>query len=328
MTTKKEIRKSRELCELRQKQALPLDIKVEMAKSRIREWVNYFGLDACAVSVSGGKDSTVLLHIAREVYPDIKAVFFDTGLEMPEVRRFALSLKNVDVVRPKRTFRQVIDKCGYPIISKEIADRIYRLRNYNLSEEARNRILYGVMPDGSKTRFKLSDKWRYLLDAPFEIGNGCCSELKKKPAKAYAKKTGRYAQIVGTMAEESALRTQVWLRQGCNAYDNKDKKSAPLSFFTEADIWEYIRTRGLKYSAVYDMDYARSGCFACCFGVQFDGVPNRFQRLQKTHPKLWAYCMKPKPNGGLGLKEVLEYIGIPYENINETERAEKPVSLL
>ena len=30
---------------------------------------------------SGGKDSTVLLHIARRIFPDIKAVFSDTGIQ-------------------------------------------------------------------------------------------------------------------------------------------------------------------------------------------------------------------------------------------------------
>lgn len=32
------------------------------------------------------------------------------------------------------------------------------------------------------------------------------------------------------------------------------------------------------------------------------------QRMKETHPKQYAYCME-----NLGLKEVLEYIGIPYE---------------
>ena len=41
--------------------------------------------------------------------------------------------------------------------------------------------------------------------------------------------------------------------------------------------------------------------------------PNRFQQLKETHPKIWEYCMKPWDQGGLGLKEVLEYINVPYE---------------
>lgn len=74
------------LQELKIRQALPLEVKINMTKIRLREWVNYYGLDGVYISFSGGKDSTVLLHIARSIYPDIKACFVDTGLEYPEIR--------------------------------------------------------------------------------------------------------------------------------------------------------------------------------------------------------------------------------------------------
>ena len=86
---------------------------------------------------------------------------------------------------------------------------------------------YGIMPDGRRTRFKLSEQWRYLLDAPFRIGAGCCSEMKKKPLKKYAKETGR-VPFIGTMAAESKLRTQLWLKNGCNAFQAKRDLNAAL----------------------------------------------------------------------------------------------------
>lgn len=73
--------------DLRELQALPLDLKILKTKNRIKEWYDYFG-GQVYVSFSGGKDSTVLLHIARELYPDIEAVFVNTGLEYPEIRKF------------------------------------------------------------------------------------------------------------------------------------------------------------------------------------------------------------------------------------------------
>ena len=152
-----------------------------------------------------------------------------------------------------------------------------------------------------------------MLNAPFDIGAGCCKEMKKKPINKYAKETGR-VPIVGTMAAESSLRTSTWLKYGCNAFDNKKATSAPLSFWTDSDIWEYIHKYNLPYCKVYDMGYARTGCVFCMFGVHLDKTPNRFQQLQKTHPQLWRYCMKPWDKGGLGMREVLEYMGIPYEN--------------
>ena len=116
--------------ELRIRQALPLEQKILMTKTRIREWVNYYGLEGVYVSFSGGKDSTVLLHIAREIYPDIKAVFVDTGLEYPEIREFVKTFDNVDIIRPKMNFKQVIEKYGYPFISKEVSECVYGAKKY------------------------------------------------------------------------------------------------------------------------------------------------------------------------------------------------------
>lgn len=116
--------------DLKMRQALPLDVKVRMTQQRIREWVNEFGIDGVYVSFSGGKDSTVLLHIVRQIYPDMRAVFVDTGLEYPEIREFVKTFENVEWLKPTMTFKQVIEKYGYPFISKEVAECVYGARKY------------------------------------------------------------------------------------------------------------------------------------------------------------------------------------------------------
>lgn len=110
-------------------QAMPLEVKVGMTKTRIREWVKEYGTDGVYVSFSGGKDSTVLLHIVRELYPNVEAVFVDTGLEYPEIRRFVKTFENVTILRPKMRFDEVIKKYGYPIISKEVGECVFQGRN-------------------------------------------------------------------------------------------------------------------------------------------------------------------------------------------------------
>jgi len=121
---------TRTLTDLQSMQAAPLSVKVRMTKSRIRDWVNEFGEDGVYVSFSGGKDSTVLLHLVREMYPNIPAVFCDTGLEYPEVRDFVKTFDNVTWLKPKLTFKQVIEKYGYPFISKEVAECVWGARRY------------------------------------------------------------------------------------------------------------------------------------------------------------------------------------------------------
>lgn len=299
-----------QIWELQQMQSLPLAAKVVMTQQRIREWYEHWD-GMVYVSFSGGKDSTVLLHLVRDMYPDVPAVFSDTGLEFPEIREFVKTIPNVTWLKPDMTFRKVLKKYGYPVIGKEQAKWIDEARRGNA--EGQSRRLYGIRKGDKKSTFRISEQWHYLMNAPFKISDECCNEMKKKPMKRYAHETGR-VPIIGTMAEESKLRTQHWLQEGCNAYDAKRPTSKPMSFWTEADVWQYIRENNIPYSKVYDMGYGRTGCIFCMFGAHFDGQPTRFQRLQRTHPKLWRYCMKDWEAGGLGMRQVLEYMGIPFEN--------------
>ena len=115
--------------------------------------------------------------------------------------------------------------------------------------------------------------------------------------------------IIGTMASESKLRLQSWILNGCNSFDTKKPKSQPLSFWTEKDIWDYIKTRGLNYSKIYDMGYERTGCVFCMFGLWSEPkYNNRFIRLKKTHPKLYKYCME-----NLGLKEIINWVDLQLD---------------
>lgn len=116
--------------ELYQFQALSLLQKVEMTKARIKAWVDTFGLDGVYISFSGGKDSTVLLHIARQMYPTIQAVFVDVPTQYPELRTFAEKFENLEVLKPKISFMQVCEKYGFPLISKEVSESVSGARKY------------------------------------------------------------------------------------------------------------------------------------------------------------------------------------------------------
>lgn len=115
--------------ELTMLQSLPLSIKIEKTKLRIKEWYEHWN-GQVYVSFSGGKDSTVLLDIARNMYPDIEAVYSDTGLEYPEIKEFVKTFDNVTIVRPKYSFKEILTKYGYPIISKEVANVVANSRRW------------------------------------------------------------------------------------------------------------------------------------------------------------------------------------------------------
>lgn len=138
--------------------------------------------------------------------------------------------------------------------------------------------------------------------------------MKKSPIGIYQRKH-KVVPFIGTLAEESRLREQAWVRHGCNAFDAKHQTSQPLSFWTEQDILKYLYIEGWEIASVYGdivgvdkdgMEYEpmpgvdctlkctgcqRTGCVFCGFGCHLEKGETRFQRLAKTHPKQYEYCM-------------------------------------
>lgn len=300
---------------LAQLQSLPLEAKIILTQKRIKEWYEITGGE-CYISYSGGKDSLVLLTLVREIYPDCPAVFVDTGLEYPEVKEFALNTPNVTIIKPKISFRRVIIDEGYPVVSKEIAQAVreanlsdglkyaYRLRQFEGTHPVRN--------------FKSS---AFLLNAPFKISEKCCNHLKKNPLKEYTKKTGRYP-FVGTLAQESNIRQLSWIRYGCNSFETSNKRSQPLAFWTEQSILQFLYERNMKIPSVYGeiikndkyslTGLQRTGCMFCLFGAKYDKEIKRFLFLKERYPQVYKYCLKDIEKGGLGMKEVLDFLDIEY----------------
>ena len=353
--------------DLKQMQSLPLEAKIVMTQQRIRQWYDHWDGDVY-VSFSGGKDSTVLKHIVDHtsgVY-DVPAVFVNTGLEYPEIQRFVKDIKagkypcfnsNVEIIRPEMRFDDVIKKYGYPVISKEGSKIIKEARaaiQQNNTKSTAWKKLKGELIDntGKKSQYNMAN-WAFMLDAPYKISHQCCDVMKKRPAKKYAKETGRKPNIA-TLADESRLRYQKWIRVGCNAFEEKTPTSNPLSFWTEQDILHYLKKFNVPYASVYGdiqlkpldgaeegqiniIDYLgcyepqdalettgckRTGCIFCCFGCHLEKAPNRFQMLKETHPRQYEYCIgggemidgQWQPNKeGLGLGKVLDYMGVKYD---------------
>lgn len=307
--------------ELQELQALPLERKIQITQARIIEWYQKNNGNV-HVSFSGGKDSRVLLHLVRQIYPDVQGVFVDTGLEFPEIRKFVQTFDNIVWLKPEKNFRQVIEEYGYPLVSKNVSQLIQEARR---GHHWASYVLDGKNANGTENHFrKRFVKWKYLVDSDIKISNECCNVMKKAPLKKFEKQT-QSKPILGTMAEESFIRQKSWLQSGCNAFDSKRPTSQPMSFWTEQDVLQYIKRYNLPIASVYgdiiEVDGKlrttgrdRTGCVFCAFGCHLEKTPNRFQRLQKTHPKLWEYCMRPWDEGGLGMREPLTLVGVNPDN--------------
>ena len=299
--------------ELKALQSLPLEVKVLKTQQRIREWVTHWGTDGVYVSFSGGKDSTVLLHLMREIYPEVEAVFVNTGLEYPEIQRFVKTFDNVRILYPKKTFKKVICDYGYPVISKEVAQCVYEV--YSAGKESR--VYSKFIPDSDYNikyggKFSVA-KWEPLLYVDFKISHHCCNQIKKNPVKRFEKEAEK-KPMTATMACESRLRENMWCQNGCNAFDVKRPHSKPMSFWTEQDVLQYIKEKNIDIPEVYgdiipnegqlafegfECKYCttgerRTGCIFCGFGAHLEKGEGRFQRLKRTHPKQYDFCI----NGG------------------------------
>lgn len=386
--------------DLVQMQSLPLEQKIVMTKQRIKVWyeswckfeivstktgkTRFVTFDTrdnrepelkeneyiesvydgqVYVSFSGGKDSTVLLHMVREMYPDVEAVFVNTGLEYPEIQKFVKTFDNVTILRPEMRFDEVIKKYGYPMISKNVANCIrgakksiskgvYSLRLRQLGVRPNE---YGGLKDSGRYDYDgmvknskfIKTKYKPLIDVDFEISEKCCDLMKKKPCKAFEKNGKK--PMIATMAQESTLREANWLKSGCNAFEGNHPKSQPMSFWTEQDVLQYIKKYNLPIVSVYgDVVYSerpdqmkleefdcecgaeklnttgchRTGCIFCGFGCHLEKGESRFERLKRTHPRQYDYCLNGgeydengvwKPNSrGLGMKHVFDELNKLY----------------
>ena len=226
-----------------------------------------------------------------------------------------------------------------------------KMRNREGGANQRLLIMLGELPPKSKTGITPDKslynqkKYKFFLEAPFEISNKCCNVMKKAPAHKYGKETGR-VPILATMAEESRLRTQKWLQNGCNGFEMKSPVSTPMAFWREQDVLKYIQQNNIKICSVYgdivpdyegedqlsgQMDICdlglsddtrklkttgcdRTGCMFCGFGCHVE-KESRFVRMKQTHPKQYDYIMRPKEQGGLNYKEVIDWIN-EHGNLN------------
>jgi len=267
--------------ELRLLKALDLETKVRKSMLRIDEAIREFGIDKCYISYSGGKDSEVLKHLIHTKYPEMVSIFGNTTAEYPETYKQIQRCRDKgDVILQADapvTFKQVVEQYGYPMFTKRVSASMRAYRN--TKAEKTKVILLDYMERTQK-------KYVKYKDMPFS--DRCCLKLKHGVVEKFAKVRGLECSFIATTTEESRYRESSWLQKGCNAFDIKTgAQSRPLSFWTEKDIWQYISNNNIEVCEIYKMGYERNGCMYCGFGVQYEDMPNRIQKLAETHPKAY-----------------------------------------
>ena len=260
----------RKLKALRRYQALSLEAKIRYAERLIEAALLL--AQRPIVCWSGGKDSTVLLHLVRQFAPNIDVTFNDTGVEFRETREFVNRLAddwslNLHVTNPPPgAFWECIEKYGWPI--------------------------------GGKGR---DGKIKTKGGASVRMSDNCCYYCKRKPAERLYKELGVDCTLLGILAGESKRRRFLWVDYGDFYYQKRRKLWTvhPLSIWLEEDIWAYHNREGLPHCSLYDVGHQRVGCWPCLMDW---GYPDsHLSRLRRSHPRLWRFLVVDK---GLGAELV------------------------
>lgn len=232
---------------------------------------------------SGGKDSTVVLHLARLLWPDIPIIYVDTGVEFPESSEFVRLLiekwkLNFTVVEPLENegFWSLGERYGWPIFGKSVASNVERAVNT------------------ANIRSQLSALERLLAVNKIRISCRCTEFIQERPSKRAEKALSADVKIIGLRASESRARVRLWVDYGdhyyVKRYFGRRKgiwKVNPIATWTEQDIWKYHEINSISYCKLYDIGYPRNGCWPCAMGV----VNGQLKRLKRGHPTLFEYLI-------------------------------------
>ena len=155
-----------DLKELKERQSWTLAQKIDHSLGVIDQFISRLN-GQVYVGFSGGKDSTVLLDLCRIIKPDIKAVFCNTGNEYPDIVRFVRELKNtegynIEIIYPKLKPREVFEKYGFPLVSKEVSFIIWNIKNKPNTMQSKRGL--GLMKGKTKYNGIVPNKWLWLKD--------------------------------------------------------------------------------------------------------------------------------------------------------------------
>jgi 3'-phosphoadenosine 5'-phosphosulfate sulfotransferase (PAPS reductase)/FAD synthetase len=189
-----------------------------------------------AVAWSGGKDSSVVLHMVWKIYPEVPVIFNNTGIEYPEtiayIRKMT-KLWNLNLIetKPIKSFFQCVDEYGWP---KGKGDR----------------------RDGHSSR--------------------CCYYLKERPAQLIYRQLKTKGVFTGTTAPENRNRQLHAVHNGtCYKLVKENWKMIhPILYWTEADVWQYVKENNLLMNEIYK-NADRCGCSCCTAFLSWESQLSR-----------------------------------------------------
>lgn len=210
------------------------------------------------VSVSGGKDSTATLLLARMQFPyNFSAVFADTGNEHETTHEYIAYLEAALGIEIKRLRADFSDR--YPSKRKWIAEK---WPEHGVPAAQVARALELLHPTGNPYLDLCMLKGRF----PSRMAQFCTEELKTKPLTEYALDIIDLADV------------DVWSWQGVRRDESERRKNALGHEEIGAGIWAHrpiagwtaqqtvdfvVKICGVRLNPLYEQGMSRVGCMPC-----------------------------------------------------------------
>ncbi len=248
------------------------DFMVQDRIAKIRSINEMYDLEHNAyVSFSGGKDSLIVSLLLDKALPynNIPRVYFDTGIEYQEVRRFVLSEvahdKRVRVIKSGVNIKEMLQKDGYPFKSKQHA---HNVAIYQHSGMTRTNEMY--LGKAEKNNFLCPKILEYQFTPKFtlKLSDKCCYRLKKEVATKYERENKRPICITGMRMSEGGYRNY---QSNCTIFDGKSlKKFHPLKPCTDDFVETYLKESRYPICELYKepFNFKRTGCLGCPFNTK------------------------------------------------------------
>jgi 3'-phosphoadenosine 5'-phosphosulfate sulfotransferase (PAPS reductase)/FAD synthetase len=201
------------------------NIKISDPLDVVQQAVNEYG-ETLNIGWSGGRCSTVVLHMLLKYYPKVKVTFENTLVEFPENIFYVKALTkawnlNIEQTLPKTTFWKLLPIYGWP-----------QVRGDHRTNKTHN--------------------------------PKCCAELKEKPRYEYYKTHNVQANLCGMRCAESNNRAENVVKRG-HIYTIKKPALRifnPILMWTTKQVTNYIEENNIPFNDVY-LTQNRNGCWCC-----------------------------------------------------------------
>lgn len=262
--------------------------------------------DHVVVSISGGKDSSVLMKYAVDNFPKEKIVCVHAEIDidwdetMPVVREqceyFGLPLVVVKAVDKNGADKGFLSQLLSPRVDRKTGE----IKEY-------------MVPD-------MANRW-------------CTSMLKTGPIDKYCRSLkGKVLCLIGERREESPNRAKLeaWRPDIKNSSDKKGRyivKYSPILDLLETEVWDIINKNEIPTHPCYSWGVSRASCAICIFSsnkeiaIAAERAPHIVKDYIKAEAKIsttfrYKRATKTKPERKISLVDILESENFDLSKLN------------